>query len=825
MIIIKAVIMAGGKGTRLRPLTCDLPKPMVPILNKPVMEYSIELLRKYEITDIAVTLAYLPDVIINYFEDGSKWGVNIKYFIEEIPLGTGGSVKNAEEFLNDTFIVISGDALTDINLKRAIEFHKTKNSLATIVLKKEPVPLEYGVIITNEEGRIESFLEKPSWGEVFSDTINTGIYILEPQALSYYKKGDNFDFSKDLFPKLLKNKENIYGYIADGYWCDIGDLKSYVQTHFDILSKKVDIQLKCKEENDGVWIEEGVTLGDKVSIIPPVYIGKNTVIKEKVKLEPYTVIGDYCKIESSCSIKKSVLWSNVIVGNNSELRGTVICNNTKLEKNISTFEGSVVGKGCNILSGSIIKPNCKIWPDKKIEENTIINENLVWGTKYSKNIFGYRDIKGVVNIDITPEFASRLASAFASTKEQNGIYVVASDNSDASILIRKSLISGILSTGAGVIEIDNSVIPMSRFAIRYFKADGGLHVRSDNIEPDMIRIELLDGNGSNLNRAMERKVENLFNRGDFQRCKFKAIKKVMHIDNFYYYYIKKGQDILKSINEIKRENFRILISSRSEDIMKLAKDYLADLGCKVKLDYSIVDFDSTDDYLNYMSEKVRNGVYKMGIIYSENAENTILIDELGRIIDKARYVVLVSLVILKSGIVKNLVVPYNAPKVIDKIANKYYTNVIRSKNNPSDIINSILKIEDDEESIMLQYTLNFDGIWGTGKIIDYLVSSNKTLANLYDEIPDIHYIKSEVICDWQDKGRVIRQIIEENKDPGIEMFEGVRFNSENGWALILPDSERPVFNIYAEGLTEEYAKEISTFYIDKVKKILQNQGH
>jgi mannose-1-phosphate guanylyltransferase/phosphomannomutase len=242
--------MAGGEGSRLRPLTCGIPKPMVPILNKPVMEHIIGLLRKYDITDIAATLWYLPSEITDYFEDGRKLGVKLNYYIETSPLGTGGSVLNAEDFLDGTLIVISGDAMTDINLSKAVEFHRSRGSKATLVLKREPIPLEYGIVITDEYGRINKFLEKPSWGEVFSDTINTGIYILEPEVLSYYKKGENFDFSKDLFPKLLKDNIPMFGYITEEYWCDIGDLNSYKQTHFDILSGKVNIGSGYIRERD-----------------------------------------------------------------------------------------------------------------------------------------------------------------------------------------------------------------------------------------------------------------------------------------------------------------------------------------------------------------------------------------------------------------------------------------------------------------------------------------------------------------------------------------------------------------------------------------------
>jgi mannose-1-phosphate guanylyltransferase/phosphomannomutase len=215
---MKSVIMAGGEGTRLRPLTCNIPKPMVPIVNKPVMEHIIELLRKHNLTDIAVTLQYLPNIIKNHFNDGREYDVNLKYYVEDKPMGTAGSVKNAEDFLDDTFIVISGDALTDIDLKKAIDFHFSKKSMATLVLKKVEIPLEYGVVVTDENGRITRFLEKPSWGEVFSDTVNTGIYILSPEVLKYYNKNEIFDFSKDLFPLLLKQDKPMYGYVSEDYW-------------------------------------------------------------------------------------------------------------------------------------------------------------------------------------------------------------------------------------------------------------------------------------------------------------------------------------------------------------------------------------------------------------------------------------------------------------------------------------------------------------------------------------------------------------------------------------------------------------------------------
>lgn len=821
---MKAVVMAGGKGTRLRPLTCDIPKPMVPIANKPIMEYSIELLRRYNVVDIAVTMAYLPTVITDYFHSGEEWGVNLQYFVEETPLGTGGSVKNAEGFLDDTFIVISGDALTDINIEKAVKYHKMKKSKATLLLKKEPVPLEYGVIITDDEGRIIRFLEKPSWGEVFSDTINTGIYILEPEVLKYFNKGENFDFSKDLFPKLLEDEIPMYGYVIDEYWCDVGDLNSYMQSQFDMLNGKLDYNIDCKEIEKGVWVDEGVRLGEIIKLNPPVYIGKNSTIHENVELGPYTIIGDNCVIGEESVLKRSIAWKNIRFGKRTKASGSIICNDVQIKNRVKLYEGSAIGMASKLMEGVIIKPNIKIWPHKIIEENTIVNQNLIWGTKASKTLFGNRDISGEINIDITPEFASKLGSAFASIMKDDDTYVVSSDDSNAASNIKCSMISGILSTGAGVIDIDKVIISMNRSAVRNYKANGGIHIRIDNSDLNKIYIEFINKNGANINRDTERKIENTFNRDDFERCNGNKIKKPIKIENFASLYFSTGSNISKDISDIKRKCPRMIIGSRSVNILNYAKEFLEHIGCDVHMDFNIESFTSGKNYLNYLSNEVINRRLEMGIFFSENGENIILIDSVGRIIDKEKYIALVSLIILRSGDLNRLIVPNNSPNIVEKMAQEYNVEVVRTKSSPSDIMNNMLNIDSDSEDSLLQYILYFDGIWGAGKIIDFLAERNIALKQLVDDIPDFYFIRKEIECGWKEKGRIIREIIEEHKDMDLELFEGVRISDDKGWTLILPDSERPVFNLYTEGVSEEFAEELSGRYTEKVKKLLENQG-
>ena len=217
--------MAGGEGTRLRPLTSNQPKPMVSLCGKPCMEHIVELLKKHGFDETVVTLMFLPKVIRDYFGDGSSLGLSMQYSVEQAPAGTAGSVKLAEDHLrDDTFLVISGDALTDFDLGEIVAFHKQRGAMVTIALKRVENPLDFGVVVVDDEGRIDRFLEKPTWGQVFSDTVNTGIYVLEPEVFDHIPADTKYDFSQDLFPKLFEMGAPLYGYVAEGYWQDIGSL-------------------------------------------------------------------------------------------------------------------------------------------------------------------------------------------------------------------------------------------------------------------------------------------------------------------------------------------------------------------------------------------------------------------------------------------------------------------------------------------------------------------------------------------------------------------------------------------------------------------------
>ena len=503
----------------------------------------------------------------------------------------------------------------------------------------------------------------------------------------------------------------------------------------------------------------------------------------------------------------------------------------------------MVGSRNTIMTGVMVRPDIKIWPEKTIEENAVVSQNLVWGTRVSKTLFGFRDITGDINIEISPEFASKLGSAFGSILNEDAKIVISTDSSNAAALVKDSIASGVLSTGVKVIDIQKGLTTINRYAIRFLNAQGGIHIRKDYQDRNKVHIELMNKDGINIDRGTERKVENIFAREDFKRCIADRIKSTSNIDNFSEFYIQNGTNLASDIKGIKSKNPKIVVGSKSNDVVFMASSFLENLGCNVVPDYNYLNHGKTgdknknnffaddgkdaglprDSYLYHIAEMVVKNGAKLGAVVDETGENVVLIDHQGRIVDEDKYLILTSLIALKADKSEKLTVPYTAPKVIDDMAKLYNKQVIRTKNAPSEIMKVMINSDRDKTVPAYQFIMNFDAIWGLGCIIDYLVANSQDLYELVDELPEFYMRKHAVNCDWKYKGKVIRELIEENKDNNIELFEGVKINTDKGWVLILPDSEKPVCNVYAEGYSEEYADELTDLFCKRISNIVEEE--
>uniref|UniRef100_A0A7C2IQ13 Nucleotidyltransferase n=1 Tax=Ammonifex degensii TaxID=42838 RepID=A0A7C2IQ13_9THEO len=813
---MKAIIMAGGEGSRLRPLTCNRPKPMVPVVNRPIMAYCVDLLQQHGIKEIGVTLRYLPEAIQEYFGDGSGFGVRLRYFIEENPLGTAGSVKNAASFLDRTFIVVSGDALTDVNLSEAVAFHRRQRALATIVLTRVSCPLEYGVVITGEAGRIRRFLEKPGWGEVFSDTVNTGIYILEPEVLDYFAAGQMFDFSQDLFPLLLRENKPLYGVVLDGYWCDIGGLEVYLQAHQDVLSGKVRVGIPGREVTPGVWVEEGAVVDPEARFEGPVAVGTGARIGPGAYVGAFTVLGAGCTVQSGASIKRSVLWNHCFIGRGAALRGAVLGNKVQVQAYAGVYEGAVVGDHSVIRERGLLKPQVKLWPHKFVEIGATVQESLVWGNGLRRHLFGNEGVSGLANIEITPEFAARLGSCFGAVLGKGAAVGVSNDAYPASAMVKSALSAGLQSVGVKVKDFGAGTTPMHRFAVRALGLGGGVHVKFSTQDPDKLRVIFTDAEGGDLSRNAERKVEQVYYREDFPRETVSGIESPEYIPGVPEAYL--SYICSPATERLKTAGLKLVLLYEEVNLGRFIGALAPRLGV------TFLNFDAEgctsrprrwQEYQEMLPAVCATVVEKGadgGAVLDANADHVVLIDERGRIIQDDLFTAILALVALKQR-GGPVVVPVTAPRAIDALAAQYRAEVVRTKAARQDLWKRALLAEAYE--ILLQ----FDALAALVRIFSFLAGQGMSLGDLVDEVPAFFVVRREVPVSWEAKGKVIRKLIEE-KPQQLELIDGVKVYHPDGWALILPDPEEPVCRVFSEGASMEVAESLTEFYAQKIRELL-----
>lgn len=836
---MRAVLMAGGSGTRLRPLTCDLPKPMVPILNRPIAEHIINLLKRHQITEVVATLHYLPDVMRDYFQDGSDFGVQMTYAVEEDqPLGTAGCVKNIAELLDETFLVISGDSITDFDLTAAIEFHKSKKSKATLILTRVPNPIEFGVVITDEQMRIRRFLEKPSSSEIFSDTVNTGTYILEPSVLDYLPMNQECDFSKDLFPLLLDKNEPMYGYIAEGYWCDVGHLDAYREAQYDGLHRKVKLDYAYKENRPNLWIGQNTYIDPTANIQTPALIGSNCRIGPRVQIEAGTVIGDNVTVAADADLKRPILWNGAIIGEEVHLRACVICRGTRVDRRAHVLEGAVVGPLSTVGEEAQVNPNVRIWPSKKVESGATLNINLIWGHTAHRNLFGQRGVQGLANIDITPEFAVKLGAAYGSTLKPGSQVAVSRDQRSISRMVSRSLMAGLMSVGINVQNLEATAIPVARLVVPTLSVVGGIHVRVHPDRPDYILIEIFDSKGINISKSQEKKIEGAYSKEDLRRAQIHEIGNVAYPSQVIDLY-SRGFEKSLNIQAIRNSGSKVVIDYAYSVSGAVLPQLLAKFGCDaVVLNASLNQVSLTmaerEGLLIQLGHVVEALRANFGVQVSANGEQLILVDESGIPIRGEMLTALMVSVMLTANPRGTVVVPVHASSAVEQIARRHDGKVIRTKANPTALMeasqanpNVVLGGSGEMGFIFPQLHPGFDAMFCLAKLIEMLTIQERTLANIRADLPRVSHKTYTVRCPWTVKGGLMRHLVETHANDNLELIDGVKIINplNDNWVLILPDAGEPLVHIFANSDDRDWVDQNLRKYRRYVQEFVeQEQG-
>ena len=826
---MKAVIMAGGFGTRIQPLTASMPKPMIPLFNRPIMLHIVELLKKYEITELVMLLYHQPFYIKNFFRDGSDFGVKITYVTPIADMGTAGAVKAAEKYLDKRFLVISGDLLTDFNLKKIIDFHDDHKAKATITLTSVKDPLQFGVVITDKEKRITQFLEKPGWSEVISDTINTGVYVLEPEVLKYIPEGENFDFSQDLFPLMLSKQDALYGVTARGYWRDIGNTDSYREAYHDIFKGRINLKIdepKLDFVGKDLRVGVDVKLERAEGLEGTVVIGDNSQILGDVRIKD-SVIGRNCTVEAGVRLNRCVIWDNSYVKKGAKITDSVICSNVRIGQGATLEEGVIVADDTSVGDEAVIKADAKIWPRKTIEAGAIVTSNMIWGEKWKKALFEGAIIRGLSNMELTPEFCAKLGCAYGTSLPKGSFVLGGRDSNPSSRMLKRCFMGGLLSAGINVRDMKMTSLPLVRYKLRTFGEVGGVHFRQAQDDPALLEIVFLDGDGLDFSSNMGKNVERTFFKENFRRAHHTEPGVITDINNVGDFY---REGFLRALDRelLKKSTITVVIDFSFSPASQTLPQLLNELGFSVIALKAYVDegrgvqAKDKDQALSQLSAIVSSLGAQAGFWLDCSAEAITMVDETGRICTGVELLSLASALIMKSGQKGTIAVPVQAPSTIEQMAGQKGCQVLRTKSSDR----AMQEIASFSEIIMTgttdgrfafpRFQSAFDGMFAIAKLMELSVVSGAPLSQALAEVPRSAFLQTSRPCPWEMKGGIMRKMSEDSLEQEASFIDGIKVHFGAEWVLVLPDQYLPVIHIVAEAKDQKSAQRLLGEYDKKV---------
>ncbi len=758
-----AIVMAGGKGSRLRPLTCNTPKPMVKLCGKPILQYILDLLEHHNILSVDVTVKYLANSIINYFPDQKYKDINLAFFEEPFPLGTAGSVKNAAKNIEDDFVVISGDAITDCDLTSAINFHKKNQADATIIIKNVEDPREYGLVNIDQNNNITGFIEKPGYSQVSTNTANTGIYILNPKVLNLIPDNTECDFAKEVFPKMLKNNMKLLAFKSDFYWCDIGDLNSFLNCQKDVLNKRVNCSLLNKIDSDGNIFASSKPNGI-YKIVPPVYIGENVKIENGAIIKSGSVIENNCIIGENTKIDGCNIQERTLIDDRSSLINTIICSGATIKKDCHIFENSTIGFNTVIGNSSTIYPGVKIWPQKFIEDNVIVTDNI----KYSSAKKEYIDDEGIIGeagTELTPEFMAKVGCALGSITSDPIIAVGSNDSCFASNL-KYALISGIQSTGTQVWNFGNNFESFFLYGMSSCDIKLGVFINGDKNG----LIKLFSEGGLPATRKIERALESTLANGEYVRCRWNEFLPQIDMTGFMGLYEKN----LKNQAPFGLRGINVIAKSKNKIIASTVNKILSSLGAN-------------------LNEEIIININKSGTsisIESNNLKNSLSYWQIFSICCLSEF---------EKGC--NISIPVDSPQIIDAMAQSYNTKVFRYYHCPTD------NTDNQAREIAKTQIWVRDVLMLAIKFLSFLKLSGKSISQIEEIIPNFTITSKSINLQNNNVAQILNNITT-NSNLKYKLSEGILIDYKNGYALIKPLKRGNGFKILAESSKAEFANEI-----------------
>lgn len=755
---MQAVILAGGFGTRLRPLTATRPKPLVPILGKPVLSYLLELLYANGVLEVTLTLGYQPQQIEAFLKEHTPHGMRIHTVVEREPLGTAGGVRAAMAQVKEPFFVLSGDCICDFNLKAAAAFHKTKGASVTLLTKAMADPREYGLVHADEDGHVERFSEKPDWSGVSTSLVNTGTYILNPEVLSKIPQNTVYDFSKDLFPNLLCEKKSLFAYEENGYWCDIGDLSSYRRCQQDILEGKTAFRLPCLA--DGIYAEGDLPKGE-YTLLPPVFIDSEVTIENGAKIGPNTVLGRGAFVGKNAKVRDSILLEGSKTAENTKLCGAVLAEHAKVDYAARVFENAAVGAESLIEAHAVLEPHVKIWPKKTVESGTVICENIKYGAK-KHGLFEESGMLGTWGAPLEPSKLANLGRAISAVfpKEKIGIAYGAHPLCHAAF----GILSGAMTaSGASVWNFGEAFLSEMTFFTGFCTFPLSIFLEE---QKGKLRIRLFTAGGLPLHRSKERSIEQNYQNADYPLICARDCGELTQMQTLEAMYVK----ALVQEAGVPLVNQSVRVQCENPSVHLLLSDCL-------------------------YRAKAKEGD-ELTLKLSTNGERVSVFHRATGWVPYEKLLALSCLLDFTAG--EDVAVPLDAPYMLDTLAKDSGRSLLRYLGTPNDA-------SDEAARLLAKKQLYYrDALLLSMHLLGAMQKSKQTFPELLEKIPEFYDREVTVPIAFSPTDLLTKlKAYQANPER-----EGVLVTTKHGHALLIPSKSGKRLRILAESNRYEFSKEL-----------------
>jgi mannose-1-phosphate guanylyltransferase / phosphomannomutase len=704
-------------------------------------------------------------------------------------------------------------------------------------------PLEFGIVITRQDGTIERFLEKPSWGQVFSDTVNAGIYVFQPEIFDFIEPGQ-VDFASDVFPGLAADRHLLYGYVTEGYWEDIGTLEAYARAHQDILDGRVEVELQGFALRKGIWLGEGVEVDPNAEVRGPAIIGDYCSVESGAMLGEYTVLGRNVRVGADAHVERAIVHDNAFLGSGVRARGCTIGRRSDLRRGARVEEGAVIGDECFIGEHAVVHPGVKIYPFKTVEHGAIVNSSLVWESRGARHLFGRTGVSGLANVDISPELAVRLAMAFATTVPRGATVTVSCDMSRTAKMLKQSVVAGLNASGVNVADLEVATAPVTRFGARSGCTAGGITVRLCTEDAQSVRIGVFDANGTDIPEATQRKIERIFFREDFRRALGSETGEVSYpvrVPDLY------AQALLAQVDleATRAARFKVVLDYAYGSASLVMPAVLGKLGADVLSanPYAAARQSLTFDrweHARAVSALVKAAGAHFGAVLAPDGEQITLVDDNGRVLsDSEGLLALLSLVLATDGAPRrslgmgpqagqiNIVLPVSAPSPAEDMCRQAGAEVIWAKLADSHLMEAAARpgVEfaagRDGEYIFPRFLPAFDAVAALVHTFALLAKAGASLSRVVAGLPRVFSAHEGVVTPWENKGLVMRAVMELGKDRPTVLVDGVKILHEDGWCLVVPDPDEALTHVWAEARTEAAALGRAQDYARHVRNVVR----